>query len=248
VGNSEQIQYRAWTIEVQRKAFRRSISIVLRPGRPIQVRAAMLTPLRTICEFIESRHLWITKNLTKFQEQEKDLPQLKLESGGKYPFFGRMLELKPVPTQLNRVFISATDEHLLLHLPENLYREKAVDLTFAHEAIRNFYRRETAKDLKARAEHWARETGLQPTKISVREARTRWGSCNPRGHISLNWRLGVYRPEVIDYVIVHELSHLKHMNHSKHFWDLVERLIPGSQVLAKEIKDSHRLSDFLEVR
>lgn len=243
----ERIEYRGWTVEVQRKAFRRSISIILRPHKPVIVRAARLTPLRTILEFVDTRAEWIEKHLAAFREQEKTLPARTLNEGDVYPFRGRALRLKAVLTPLNQVFVSAVDDELRVHLPATLYRERAGDLSFARPMLRDFYRREGARFLKERAAHWAALTGLRPSSVGVREARTRWGSCNRHGRVSLNWRLMVFRPEVIDYVIVHELSHLRHLDHSKNFWGLVESILPESATLAREIRDQHRLSDFLAV-
>ncbi|MBX2988292.1 MAG: M48 family metallopeptidase [Bdellovibrionaceae bacterium] len=246
--SAERIEYRGWTIEVQRKAFRRSLSITLKPGRPLMIKTSLLTSFRTICEFIDSREEWIRKHLGRFDEQAKLLPSASLTAGGRYPFFGRELELKPVLTPLEKIFFSATDTELLLHVPVTRWRALGEDLSFAHEKLRDFYRREAGRDLIARVERWASQTGLRPTGVTVREARARWGSCHPRGSISLNWRLAVYRPEVIDYVVVHELAHLRHMNHSRHFWELVESILPEGRALGREIRDQHRLSDFLENR
>ena len=72
--------------------------------------------------------------------------------------------------------------------------------------------------------------------ISIRNQKTRWGSCSTSGNISLNYRLMKFRKEVIDYVIIHELCHLKEMNHSKKFWNLVEHIVPDFKFLKKELK------------
>ena len=62
--------------------------------------------------------------------------------------------------------------------------------------------------------------------ITLREQKTRWGSCSSKGNLNFNWRLVHYRPEIIDYVIIHELAHRTHMNHSAKFWQLVEKYDP----------------------
>jgi predicted metal-dependent hydrolase len=73
-------------------------------------------------------------------------------------------------------------------------------------------------------------------QIRIRSQKTRWGSCSTSGNISLNYKLMKYRKELIDYVIVHELCHLREMNHSKKFWKHVEKIIPDYKLLKKELK------------
>jgi predicted metal-dependent hydrolase len=72
----------------------------------------------------------------------------------------------------------------------------------------------------------AKEMGVQPSSLSIRSQRTRWGSCSTRGTLSFNWRLIMAPPEVLDYVVVHELAHMKQRNHSKAFWAVVARYCP----------------------
>lgn len=82
---------------------------------------------------------------------------------------------------------------------------------------------------------FATQLGFTVSKVTVREQRSRWGSCTSLGHISLNWKLIFYEERVIDYVIVHELCHLQEMNHSGNFWALVASLIPDHKLLRREL-------------
>ena len=80
--------------------------------------------------------------------------------------------------------------------------------------------------LPRRTAFWSARMGLSPTQIRITSARRRFGSCSSEGHICYSWRLMQYPPEAIDYVIVHELAHLKHMNHSPAFYALVAKYLP----------------------
>ena len=80
--------------------------------------------------------------------------------------------------------------------------------------------------LPQRTAFWSARMGLTPTQIRITSARRRFGSCSSEGHICYSWRLMQYPPEAIDYVIVHELAHLKHMNHSDAFYALVAKYLP----------------------
>lgn len=90
--------------------------------------------------------------------------------------------------------------------------------------------------LPGRAEYLAGQYGFSFKKLSLRNQKTRWGSCSASGNISLNYRLMRYRKELIDYVIIHELCHLRELNHSKKFWEIVESLVPDYQSLKRELK------------
>jgi len=93
-------------------------------------------------------------------------------------------------------------------------------------AARQFIER-ARRELPERLLALAEEHGLRVRRISIRNQRSRWGSCSPGGHICLNWRLVQMPPDVRDYVMIHELMHLKRMDHSPKFWALVEKACPG---------------------
>jgi predicted metal-dependent hydrolase len=93
------------------------------------------------------------------------------------------------------------------------------------------------KYIIARTEELSLQYGFKVRKIIIRGQRTRWGSCSNKANLSFNYKLMNYRQEVIDYVIIHELCHIKEMNHSKKFWALVEGLCPDYKSLKKELKN-----------
>jgi predicted metal-dependent hydrolase len=79
------------------------------------------------------------------------------------------------------------------------------------------------------------KTGFDFSKITIRSQKTRWGSCSSSGKLSFNFKLMKHKKDVIDYVIIHELCHLKELNHSKKFWNLVSKFCPDYKVLKKEL-------------
>jgi predicted metal-dependent hydrolase len=91
--------------------------------------------------------------------------------------------------------------------------------------------------VRAEAERIAADEGLRPARIRVAGQRTRWGSCSPNGTVSLNWRLALAPDAALDYVVVHELCHLREPNHSPRFWALVERLRPGYREPRRWLQD-----------
>ena len=107
-------------------------------------------------------------------------------------------------------------------------------------ALRAWLLRAARERLAPRVERLAKAAGVPYSSVSIRRQRSRWGSCSVRGTISLNACLLFQRPEVVDYLIIHELMHVKHMNHSPRFWQAVERHCPGWRVLDRELLQGWR--------
>lgn len=242
----ETLQFENWPVEIHRRPRRKSLTICLYPGKPIQVRAARTTPPAAILKFLLAKKTWIEKNLQKFENWPKAVVK-EFKAHEEFPFRGRDLKLKPVITLNRKRFVSATAENLLLHIPRDDW--SADQLWRNHEGalkeIRLFYKREAVRQLEERVLHWAKEMNLFPKKVGYREQKTRWGSCSSLGHIQLNWRLIVFSAELMDYVIIHELAHLRHMDHSQNFWDLVARYSPHFKTLKEELKQKQSLCNFL---
>lgn len=247
VNQSERIYFLNWAVDVQRKPRCRRLSIFLYPQKPIRVLAPKSTSQTVILDFLRSRQEWIEKNLYHFEELRKKIPQKKFVASEQFPFLGKNLKLRPVITLRGKGFISQTDSELLLHIPRNEWSAEVLfsEQPHALNLLRHFYERESRRYLTERINSWAEFTGLRPQRLSFREQRTRWGSCSSRGTISLNWRMIVFRPELIDYILVHELCHLRHLNHSTKFWSLLESFLPNFEALEKEIRQQQFEIEFL---
>ncbi|HVZ40276.1 MAG TPA: SprT family zinc-dependent metalloprotease [Candidatus Kapabacteria bacterium] len=94
------------------------------------------------------------------------------------------------------------------------------------EIVLAWIKAQAAKRIKAEAEHLAEVVDVHYTRVSVRDQKTKWGSCSKAGALSFNWRLILFPPKVLRYIVVHELCHLRHFNHSQRFWNLVARHDP----------------------
>ncbi len=98
----------------------------------------------------------------------------------------------------------------------------------ARRSLRNWLVRQARNELGSRLEELSRQTGLPYGRLSIRGQKTRWGSCSHQGNISLNYKLLFMRPELVDHVILHELAHTRHLNHSARFWALLEQHDPAT--------------------
>ena len=106
--------------------------------------------------------------------------------------------------------------------------------------LESWYRGQANRLLPARLYKFARKLGMMPHRVAVRGQRTRWGSCSSRGAISLNWRLLLLPTQLSDYVLVHELCHLRYLDHSPAYWRLVESIIPDYKALDKRLNTHQR--------
>jgi hypothetical protein len=93
-----------------------------------------------------------------------------------------------------------------------------------------------ASHINERILYYSNLIGVKPTKVAIKAQKSRWGSCNSKGELTFNWRLVFASESVIDYVIVHELCHMIHMNHSKEFWDTVKAIIPDFKTKREWLK------------
>jgi len=150
------------------------------------------------------------------------------------------------------LLLGVTGENLRLHLAGGMGRLRVIEkdgllqvsgaFTTASlkAALRGWLLSAARARLEPRLEALAASTGVAYERLSVRRQRSRWGSCSVRGTISLNACLLFQRPEVVDYLIVHELMHVKHMNHSKRFWQAVEKNCAGWRALDQELLQGWR--------
>lgn len=125
-----------------------------------------------------------------------------------------------------------------LEIQEHIRNRPVSDLTDTQRAALEQRYIAAAKDyFPKRVAHFHQFTGGSYNRITVRDQKTRWGSCSARGTLSFNWRLMLAPPGILDYVVVHELCHLTHMNHSADFWEKVESIYPDYRTARKWLKD-----------
>lgn len=104
-------------------------------------------------------------------------------------------------------------------------------------ALEKRYRNAAKAYFPARVAYFHQFTGGQYTTITVRDQKSRWGSCSSRGTLSFNYRLMFAPPRVLDYVVVHELCHLTHMDHSKNFWNMVGEIMPDYKIYKSWLRE-----------
>ena len=221
---------------------RRSIGFMIQE-EGLRVTAPNWVTLSQIDQAVIEKMPWILAKLQDWQARKERLAmaQTRWQSGGELPYMGCKIVLRNgVPdgyTARGTVYFAGdpaapeNGQALWLPLPADADGQRIRDITQAW--------------LQARARIWfdvriryfLDKTGLQIRQWRLSSAATRWGSCTSDGNIRLNWRLIHFSPMVIDYVIAHELAHLREMNHSQDFWSEVQQLYPDFQVAKKMLKD-----------
>ncbi len=194
---------------------RKRLTILVNRAGELEVRGPRRTAVRRAESFLRENDQWVLERLRQARERMAARPGL--EEGMALPFLDETLVLRLKGAHNGRV--RRVGDELWLPLAE-AGRERVATL------LEGWYRKQARRCLTARLDHWCRIMGLTYARLAIRGQRTRWGSCSTRGNINLNWRLLFAPLPVVDYVVVHELCHLRHPDHSADFWALVSRYLP----------------------
>jgi len=136
-----------------------------------------------------------------------------------------------------RKFIKSHEKWTLIRLSEKDRQDKMLTYYCFSKDEMAMYKTTAEKKVNDIAKLWAKELGVRYKKVRISNAKKRWGSCSSKGTVSINWRLIFAPKKTLVYVIIHELMHLKHMNHSKKYWQAVEKAIPDYKNHKKWLKD-----------
>ncbi len=192
---------------------RKTLAIIIKNDGALIVRAPMRTLDQTIKEFAEQHRPWIEKKQAELKSIVI-LPPKQYISGEIFMFLGKLYPLEIVQGQKKSLIL---DESFKL-------AESAA--SNAETVFERWYRHRAREFLNERVDYYASQYGFQYKGIKITSAKTRWGSCSSTGVLNFSWRLIMAPLEQVDYVVVHELVHTIHHNHSKRFWKRVEQVMP----------------------
>jgi len=203
------------TVDQMIRSKRKTIAILVQRDGKVIVRAPLKAPERLIKAFIESKSAWIKEKRALALQRQVALPQRQFTDGEKFWLLGQQIALRVVAGQKTALTLDG----------EFRLSQKAQPQALA--VFEKWYRARALQVLSERVNLLAARFGFRYEKLRITSARTRWGSCSSRGTLSFVWRLVMAPLEVIDYVVIHELAHLKIKNHSAQFWAEVARLMPA---------------------
>ena len=213
----------------------------------LTVSAPRWTPMAEVEAVLRAKERWIVTKLSEARERHARLESARIEwrEGAQLLFLGEpvVLVLDPrqrhgrggavlVPSEPEGEGSSVAPSPMALHigLPQAATAQQLRD------TVQAWLMRQARRLFTERLDHFAPQLGVQWKKLSLSSADTRWGSASADGSIRLNWRLIHFRPPVIDYVVVHELAHLREMNHSPRFWQHVEDVLPDYAERREQLK------------
>jgi predicted metal-dependent hydrolase len=227
------------------RAKRRTIGFVVGPDGLV-VKAPKWTPIFEVEAALQAKAGWIIRKLGETQERQsrRDEARVVWCDGATLPYLGGSITVLLDPShtfsgagaQLDADALGVVDSDVAPRLLR-VGLSKTASADQIRDAVQAWLMRQAQANFKGRLDHFAPLLQVQWHRLSLSNAGTRWGSARIDGSIRLNWRLIHFRQSVIDYVVAHELSHLRVMDHSPRFWDTVRTVVPDYATLRGQLKD-----------
>lgn len=198
----------------------RRLRFEVRPGAGLEVTTPPGVSVARIEAVMREKTQWITTMLVRYSQPPRSVIETPLQSGALLPFAGGSLRLI--------VDVKPTSRRPTAHLEEGTLRLVVSEPTAValHAALEIWYRSQGRRVFAERVAYWNAQFSFSYGRIAIRDQKSRWGSCSRQGNLNFNWRLLLAPLAVLDYIVIHELAHLKEGNHSPRFWALVAEKCP----------------------
>lgn len=200
---------------------RATADIVIERDGSIVVRAPETIPDERIEDMVEAKRLWIYKNLAEWRDLNATRVLREYKNGEGFLYLGRSYRL---------LLVAEQNEPLLLKNGRFSLRRDLVDagsIAAAQSAFRDYYIARGQERISRRVNYYAPKVGVTPHALDVRELGHRWATCSPSGDLAFHWKCMMAPQTIIDYIVVHELCHFHHLDHTDAFWNEVDKVIPN---------------------
>lgn len=181
-------------------------------------------------QVIRSKRKTIAISFDREKEKQKAL-RPKLENGEILPYLGEQMLLSVIREDRKRAKVNSVMGRILLVVPYD------ADYEYRRNALIMWYRKEAAKIIREKAAEFAEKLSVNFMGIHIKDTKSRWGSCSSKGNLNFSWRLVMAPEQVLEYVVIHELCHLRYMDHSEKFWNLVSEFCPAYKQYRKWLRD-----------
>ncbi len=225
---------------------RKTVGLIITEEARLIVRAPYGVSKNRIMEIVKAKSKWIEKKQTEIKARNQAGPTGEFKEGEVLYYLGKPYRIQYRPKQESPIVIDNTREKSTIgNIPneaiisvDNSYRDKKEVLV---KLLIDFYKEQTRKEIEMRIGKISKLYGFHYRRVRISRANKRLGSCSSLGNINFSWRLSMAPPEVIDYIVIHELAHLKEQNHSKRFWRIVEKMMPNYRACRKWIRENYHL-------
>ena len=232
--NGQNITY---TLRLDKR--RKTIQLQLLPTAVVEVvTPGKLTPAE-LEHIFTAKSKWLRKRLEQLAALAENPVNQQLVSGSQLLYKGAPHTLTILPGS-NNVEVVLTPDELQVKIPTN-YADYKQSATIIEKIVKAWLVDQAGTLFLDKTNHWAKVIGVCPTKITIRDQKTRWGSCSSLGNINYNWRIIMAPPWVADYLVIHELCHMLVPNHSAKFWGQVSRFSPNYRECRKWLTDNGKL-------
>ena len=211
----------------------RRISITMKPFGPLRVTVPMFVSFSRAEDFLREKEAWITKNLDKIKKLEDRLTIFDQDTR----FSTHEHELLITRFNEETPKVSLKEKKIFVQLPEKVNVLDPEIQEMIRWGIQAAWRKEAKKYLPVRLGEFSRKHHLSYNKVVIKNNRSRWGSCSNTNNINLSLHLMRLPDHLIDYILLHELVHTIHKNHSRKFWKHLERLEPAARSIDRELKE-----------
>lgn len=216
---------------------RKTMEIQVHPGGVVRVLVPVGTPAHVILERVKSKEGWIAEKLDQLKDAGCLPAGRELVNGETLLYLGRNYPLQiQVAGNLKEASVKLYRGRFQVVVPvqtEDIVRE----------VLKEWYIQKAGKKVKERVEYYGQKLRKTPLSIKIKDQRRRWGSCTSDGKLLFNWRIIMAPVRIIDYLVVHEMCHLYHMNHSKEFWYLVASILPDYKERREWLKKNGAIMD-----
>lgn len=202
---------------------RKTVALLIDRDARLVIKAPLGTPVSVIEKILREKSAWVEKTMAVAQTALKKRQSFSLRTDGAY-FLGEKYGLKFLRRSGAALFDGRS-----FYVPDQ--SDEQLRLLLAE-----WYRTQAEEIIAERAAYFSKVTGLKPRSLRINAASTRWGSCSADNRLNFSWKLILMSPAVVDYVVVHELSHIREHNHSAAFWKTVEQFMPDYQTRQAEMK------------
>ena len=210
--------------QVIRRPRRKTASISVKPDGTVQVMVPATLPEDRVIELIERKGRWIKEKIAHFEDLKSNYSPKEYASGEYFAYLGRNYRLKIVTGSPEDNPVKLAKGWFRIHVPADITAKAHNQLVV--DQLSGWYQEHASARLKEKAQNFAQLMGVTPSSIGIKGYKSRLGTCHSDGRVYFNWRIIMAPHAVVDYVVVHELSHLVHHDHSKNFWKCVERVLP----------------------